>query len=123
MKLSHIILINLIIPTIFCSESSAEIYAKKFDKVAVYERGIEVLKAIADSGELDILAFRGREIALYAGTAIPGGTNDLQTFDGCYIRVITKSYRDLFPDSHGLVFVSGTVQQVIKGNMIIIMKI
>jgi hypothetical protein len=69
-------------------------------------------------------AYRGEKVAFYAGTAPPGGTNDLRTDEGFYLRIVNASGKDLRP--HAIlcgVLVCGEIMQVLPDNKIIVLEI
>ena len=74
--------------------------------------------------EYDVAAFRGQKVAFYAGAARPGGTNDLVTELGFYIRVVNPQNADLRPHSVvWAVLVVGEVQQVLPHNKLIVLEV
>jgi hypothetical protein len=107
-----------------CVESKAELIAKQNDQVESFHDGLVILRELSESDKVDIKAYRGKRISLLGSAAIPGGTNDLQTDGGYYIRVVNKGNKDLRPHStFWTVFITGTVSQILKENKIIILTI
>ena len=124
MKIPNILILTILFSKLMCAENQGEIIAKQYDQVETYTIGQSILKELDETGKIDIKAYRGKRISLYGGTAIPGGTNDLQTDKGYYVRVVNKGNKDLRPRAVlWTVFVTGTISQVLKENKIIVLTI
>ena len=85
---------------------------------------LDVGKAIREKQQLSVGAHRGETVAFIAGAAPPGGSNDLITPDGFYLRVMTPKNKDLRPRAVWWeVIVRGKVQQVLPENKIIVIEV
>src|SRR5262249_17835026 len=67
-----------------------------------YKRGGAILKKLSSLGpedqkKLSSGAYRGERVAFVGGGAPPGGTNDLITGEGFYLRIVNKEGKDLRP--------------------------
>jgi len=73
---------------------------------------------------LEISAYRGEKVAFVGSTAPPGGTNDLVTDDGYYLRLVTPTGKDLRPQATlWEVMVCGKILQVLPENKIIVIEV
>jgi hypothetical protein len=96
---------------------------------ANFLRGDEILNALStlDAGqrkELDVAAYRGERVAFAGRGAPPGGTNDLYTRGGYYLRVVNKEGRDLRPQAAWWeVMTCGEIWQVLPENKIIVIEV
>jgi len=93
-----------------------------------YKRGAEILRSLTDAAKanrkVEIEAFRGEKVAFIGGGAPPGGSNDLLTSGGFYLRVINPQHKDLRPHSACWeVMVRGEVRQVLLDNKIIVIEV
>lgn len=103
--------------------------AKSFGWKTNLERGGEILKVLTalSAGEakrLNIAAYGDERVAFSGGTAPPGGTNDLVTEKGYYLRVVNPAGKDLRP--HAVwwpVIVCGKIQRVLLQNKIIVIEV
>jgi hypothetical protein len=96
---------------------------------AEYRHGAEILEILADASKdkkkLAIDIFRGEKVAFLGGVAPSGGSNDLLTSGGFYLRVVTPGGEDLRPLSAVWweVLVKGVIQQVLLENKIIVIEV
>jgi hypothetical protein len=94
-----------------------------------YDRGAEIRNELASLDpearkKFGIAKYRGEKVAFAGGSAPPGGTNDLITADGFYLRIVTKSGADLRPHATGWsVIVHGTILQVLPENKVIVVEV
>jgi len=94
-----------------------------------YDRGAELRKELSSLDpearkKFDIQKYRGEKVAFAGGGAPPGGTNDLITEGGFYLRVVTKSGADLRPHATSWsVVVHGTILQVFPENKLIVIEV
>ncbi len=93
-----------------------------------YLRGAEILNNLTSASKdkkiLAVDAFRGETVAIMGAGAPPGGSNDLLTSDGYYLRVVTPGGEDLRPQSVWWeVLVRGVIQQVLLENKIIVIEV
>jgi hypothetical protein len=94
-----------------------------------YERGVEILRSLSaldreSAKRIEISAYRGERVAFAGGAAPPGGTNDLVTEGGFYLRVVNKGGKDLRPLAVSWeVLVFGEVLQVLPQNRIIVIEV
>lgn len=94
-----------------------------------YKRGQEILHELSALGpkekrKLPPTSYRDERVAFVGDAAPPGGTNDLVTDRGFYLRVVNKDGKDLRP--HGItwiVVVCGKVWQVFPENKIIVIEV
>jgi hypothetical protein len=97
--------------------------------LANYKRGQEILQNLSTLGPeaaktMGITAYRQEKVAFVGGGAPPGGTNDLITEGGFYVRVVNKAGKDLRPTSVWWeVLVRGEVWQVLPENKIIVLEV
>jgi hypothetical protein len=69
-----------------------------------------------------LAAHRGAKVAFAGAGAPPGGTNDVVTGEGFYIRVVNRDGKDLRPSAAlWEVLVCGEVTQVLAENKIIVL--
>ena len=94
-----------------------------------YKRGAKILQelsALDPNGreKLGIAAYRRERVAFVGGGAPPGGTNDVITESGFYLRVVNKKGVDLRPQSTlWEVLVCGEIWQVLPENRIIVLEV
>ena len=94
-----------------------------------YKRGKEIIQQLSDLGPdghktTDITAYRRERVAFVGCGAPPGGTIDLVTASGFYLRVVNKAGRDLRPQSVWWeVLICGEVWQVLPENKIIVIEV
>ena len=63
-------------------------------------------------------------MAFVGGVAPPGGSNDLLTSGGVYLRIVTHGNKDLRPQAVWWeVIVRGEIQQVLLENKIIVIEV
>jgi len=101
--------------------------AKSLGWATEHRRGAEILRAVAEAAaphrKLDIAAYRGEKVAFLGGTAPPGGSSDLLTWDGFYLRVVNPENRDLRPQAVAWeAMVRGVILQVFVENRIIVLR-
>jgi hypothetical protein len=93
-----------------------------------YKRGTDIIQKLSALGpesrtKTDVAAYRGERLAFVGAGAPPGATNDLITQGGFYLRVVTRSGKDLRPRSVWWeVLVCGEVLQVLPENKIIVLE-
>lgn len=94
-----------------------------------YQRGLKFVDELLGLSPDDLKkaafnAYRGMKVAFEAWGAPPGGTNDLVTKDGFYIRVVAKQNKDLRPTFAGSeVAIRGEILQVFTENKIIVLEV
>jgi hypothetical protein len=94
-----------------------------------YQKGKEVLQKLSELGrdvenKRDMAAYRGEKLAFVGIPAPPGGTDDLITDGGFYLRVLSKDGKDLHPRAKlWEVIVCGTVLQVLPRNKLIVIGV
>ena len=72
----------------------------------------------------DVAALRGQLVAFVAAAAPPGGTNDLVTGGGFYLRVVNPQKKDLRPHAVSWsAIVRGKILQVLPENNIIVLEV
>ena len=109
--------------------SPYEAMAKSYGWSTNLSRGKEIvqeLAALSPEGleKVDITAYRGERVAFVGGGAPPGGSNDLVTEHGFYLRVVNKSGKDLRPHSVWWeVMICGKILQVLPKNKIIVIEL
>jgi hypothetical protein len=110
-------------------QASEESIAKSHGWLAYLKRGHEIIheltalspKKLAD---LKISAYRGEQVAFLGSTAPSGGTNDLVTESGFYLRVVNPAGKDLRPQAVGwMAMVFGKIEQVLPQNKIIVIEV
>jgi len=80
-------------------------------------------KSPEESQKVEINAYRGERVA-FAGVGAPGGSNDLVTEHGFYLRVVNRSGKDLRPQSVWWeVMICGKILQVLPENKIIVIEV
>jgi len=110
-------------------QNSYEAFADHYACLAKYKLGstlIQELSALDSEGRknLDIAAYRQEKVAFFGVGAPPGGSNDLITESGCYLRVISKEGKDFRPTAAWWeVLVIGEIQQVLPENKIIVIEV
>jgi hypothetical protein len=103
--------------------------AKSFGWSTNFSRGREIVNKLASLSpdeleKLDITAYRGERVAFGGVGAPPGGSNDLVTENGFYLRVLNRSGKDLRPKSVWWeVMVCGKILQVLPKNKIIMIEV
>lgn len=108
---------------------SYEPIAKGYGWLSNLKRGEDIVHKLAamSSEELrkvEVTAYRGERVAFIGSGAPPGGTNDLLTEGGFYLRVLTPSGKDLRPQSVWWeVIVCGKILQILPKNKIIVIEI
>ena len=109
--------------------SRYEAMANEFGWTTNLNRGREISKKIAsltqdERKKLDISAYRGERVAFGGVAAPPGGSNDLLTSDGFYLRVVNRAGKDLRPPSFWWeVMVCGKISQVLPENKLIVIEV
>jgi hypothetical protein len=111
--------------------SPYEDLAKRYGWSTNVSRGKEIVQKLAalspeELQKVDITAYRGERVAFVGGVAPPGGSNDLVTGDGFYLRVVNKSGKgkDLRPHSAWWeVMICGKILQVLPQNRIIVIEV
>jgi len=95
-----------------------------------YNRGRAIVKELSVSRsedpkkKTDIAAYRGERVAFVGAVAPSGGTNDLITEEGFYLRLVNKEGKDLRPHSCWWeVLVCGEIWQVLPENKIIVIEV
>jgi len=93
-----------------------------------YQRGNELLRKLLlltreEQQKLDNAAHRGEKVAFVGTTAPPGGTDDLMTERGFYLRIVNPEGKDLAPPNLCEAFVCGEVWQVYPENKIVVMSV
>lgn len=103
--------------------------AKSYGWLPELRRGKEIVQKLSGMNfkelrEIDLTAYRGEKVAFIAGTAPPGGTNDLVTEDGFYLRIVNPQGKDLRPRAVWWeVIICGKILQVKAENKIIIIEV
>src|SRR5262245_1847645 len=103
--------------------------AEHFGCLAEYNRGTELIQKLSALGpearaKADFSAYRGQKVAILGGGPTSGGTNDLLTEGGCYLRVVNKPGKDLRPMSIWWgVLVRGDISQVFPEDRIIVIEV
>jgi hypothetical protein len=94
-----------------------------------YKRGAEILQELSALSperrkKLDTAAYRGERVTFVGGGAPPGGTNDLITEAGFYLRVVNNQGKDLRPQAAWwAVLLCGEILQVLPENKIIVLEV
>lgn len=94
-----------------------------------WERGQKIMSDVAHLSpnqlrDPDNLAYRDMVIAVEGSVVPPGGTNDLVTENGFYVRVVSPKGEDLRPNSvWWTAMIRGRVLQVLPLNKVIVIEI
>jgi hypothetical protein len=109
--------------------TNAEKFAAHHGWLKNYRRGIEIVQKLSalspeQRKNFDASTYRYERVAFVGGGAPPGVTNDVLTPEGYYLRVVTKSGKDLRPQNVWWeVLVCGKVLQVLPENKIIVLEV
>jgi hypothetical protein len=96
---------------------------------AEFKRGEEIVQALRSldaeqRATFDTTTYRDEEVAFIGVAAPPGGTNDLLTMGGFYLRVVNKEGKDLRP--HAVwweVMIRGTIMEVLPQQQTIVIEV
>jgi hypothetical protein len=111
------------------STNAYEGFAKRFGWLTNFNRGQAILREIVSTAgkakSFDVTAYRGENVAFTGAGAPPGGTDDLITDAGFYLRVINPAGKDLRPKNvmWAEVMICGKILQVFPENKIIVIEV